>query len=251
MKNPDPDALAIGELYRKALGDEAPRKAHSEDTKPRRGSVTPLRHFSGKMSGSRNARRTRDGCWDHERSVDASCCYWCRDRFDPGQMRYPILHEWNCQPVSLCLDCFKHPDVESYDPAAIQASAQKEADEFHASYAAHCQSEGRPPPDVPAPRRRTPIAPRKEKTCPGCGEPIFISPNLRSHQLQFCSMRCYQRAYRKRRRDTGSAIDWKWTGERRHQCAACKKRFQGKRRDGKFCSNRCRQWAYRRRHQSR
>src|SRR6266566_1140140 len=87
------------------------------------GSVTPSRHFSGKMSGSRNDTRTRDGAWDHERSVDASCCYWCRDRFAPGQMRYPILHEWKCQPVSLCLDCFKSPDADSYDPAAMQQAA--------------------------------------------------------------------------------------------------------------------------------
>jgi hypothetical protein len=211
--------------------------------KPRR-RVTPLRHFSGKMSGSRNGTRTHDGGWDYERSVDASCCYWCRDRFGPGQMRYPILHEWKCQPVSLCLDCFKHPDAESYDPAAIQASAAADRKDFEEFLARKNLSL---PPPPPLPKRRTPLAPRKETTCPGCGEPIFVAPNLRSYQLQFCSMRCYQRSYRKRRRDTGSAIDWKFTGElpRRHQCAACKVLFRGKRRDARFCSDRCRQWAYR------
>jgi hypothetical protein len=200
--------------------------------------VTPLRHFSGKMSGSRNGTRTRDGNWDYERSVDASCCYWCRDRFAPGQMRYPILHDWKCQPVSLCLDCFKQPDADGYDPAAMQASAEAEREQLRAHF------------KLPNPkRRRTPVAPREETTCPGCGEPIFVAPNLRSYQLQFCSMRCYQRSYRKRRRDTGSAIDWKFTDERRRQCAACKKLFRGKRRDAKFCSDGCRQWHYRRRRQ--
>jgi hypothetical protein len=211
--------------------------------KAKRGSVTHLRHFSGKMSGSRNGTKTRDGNGDHKRSVDASCCYWCRDRFAPGRMRYPILHGWKCEPVSLCLDCFKHGDSESYDPAALQASAQAEADERHASFNQYFQSRGFAKP----PKRHPPVEPRKETTCPGCGEPIFISPNLRSYQLHFCSMRCYQRDYRKRRRHSESAIDWKWAGER--HCAACKKSFR-KRRDAKFCSSRCRQWHYRRRRQA-
>jgi hypothetical protein len=189
------------------------------------------------MSGSRNGTRTRDGGWDYERSVDASCCYWCRDRFTPGQMRYPILHEWKCQPVSLCLDCFKRPDAESYDPAAIQASAQAESEQFRAQFKAR-----HPEMDFEPPKRRTPIAPRKETTCPGCGEPILVSP-LRSYQLQFCSMRCYQREYRKRRRNTGSAVAWKNDG--RQRCAACKKDIRSKRKDAKFCSNACRQWHHR------
>jgi predicted nucleic acid-binding Zn ribbon protein len=216
----------------------------SPSTKPKPRSVTPSRHFSGKMSGSRNGTRTRDGDWDCWRSVDASCCYWCRDRFAPGQMRYPILHEWNCQPVSLCLDCFKHPDAKSYDPAAMQASDEAERERFRAELKASC-----PGTHFEPPKRRIPIAPRKETTCPGCGEPIFVAPNLRSHQLQFCSMRCYQRANRKRRREGGgSAIDWKWNGEgsRFPHCEACKTQLpKDKRRDGRFCSNRCRQWAYR------
>lgn len=222
--------------------------ASTQATLPRDG-VTSLRHFSGKMSGSRNGTRTRDGDWDYERSVEASCCYWCRDRFAPGRMRYPILHEWKCQPVSLCLDCFKHPDAESYDPAAMQASAATEVEAFSASLRQHWQSRGLAPPAPP--KRRTPPAPRKETTCPGCGEPIFVSPNLRSYQLQFCSMRCYQREYRRRRRNTGSAIDWKLVASERHRCAACKKLVQGRRRDAKFCSDRCRQWHYRRRRQDR
>jgi hypothetical protein len=160
-------------------------------------------------------------------------------------MRYPILHEWKCQPVSLCLDCFKQPEAESYDPAAMQKAAQREAEEFRASLKRHLQSRGKASPEMPPPRRLKPVLPRKEMTCPGCGEPIFVSPNMRSYQLKFCSMRCYQRAYRKQRRNTGSTIQWK--GERGHQCEACEQHFHGKRRDAKFCSDRCRQWMYRQR----
>jgi predicted nucleic acid-binding Zn ribbon protein len=203
-----------------------------------RGGVTPLRHFSGKMSGSRNGTRTRDGDLDCWRSVDAACCYWCRDRFASGQMRYPILHEWKCQPVSLCLDCFKSPAADGYDPAAMQQAAHKDREESHARF------------NLDPPKRRAPVAPRRETTCPGCGEPIFVSPNLRSMTLRFCSMRCYQRTYRKRRRETGSAVEWKWAGERRRRCAACKKSLQTKRHDARFCSNKCRQWQYRQRSNS-
>jgi hypothetical protein len=193
------------------------------------------------MSGSRNGIKTRDGDWDYERSVDASCCYWCRDRFAAGQMRYPILHEWKCEPVSLCLDCFKCPDAESYDPAAIQASAAADRKDFEEFLARKNLS-------LP-PKRRKPVAPRKETTCPGCGEPIFVAPNLRSYQLQFCSMRCYEREYRKRRGEygRGSTIDWKVKDGHDHnsQCATCKKRLRSKRKDARYCSSACRQFAYR------
>jgi hypothetical protein len=209
----------------------------------KRGGVTPLRHFSGKMSGSRNGSKTRNGGWDYERSVDATCCYWCRDRFASGQMRYPIVHGWECQPVSLCLDCFKHPDADSYDPAAMQAGAEAERELFRAELKARHPGELFEPP-----RRRNAVAPRKETTCPGCGEPIFVAPNLRSFQLRFCSMRCYQRSYRKRRRDTGSAIDWK--GGIRARCECCKRLITSKRKDARFCSNKCRQRQYRQRHAS-
>jgi endogenous inhibitor of DNA gyrase (YacG/DUF329 family) len=155
-------------------------------------------------------------------------------------MRYPILHDWKCQPVSLCLDCFKHPDANSYDPAAIAADAEKTHDEMAAFFAK--KNISLPVPKRPKSRQ---LAPRREDTCPGCGEPIFISPDLR-WRLQFCSMRCYQRAYRKRRRENGgSAVEWK--GGIRPRCAVCKKPVTGKRIDAKFCSNRCRQWQYRRR----
>jgi predicted nucleic acid-binding Zn ribbon protein len=212
-------------------------------TNAERRSVTPIQNFSGKMSGSRNEKRAHDGRWDYERSVDASCCYWCRERFAAGQMRYPILHDWKCQPVSLCLDCFKHPDAESYDPAAMAANAEKDHDDF----AAYLAKTNNHPMLALAPKRPKPrrIAPRQEDTCPGCGEPIFVSPELR-RSLKFCSMRCYQRTYRKRRRETGSTIEWK-NYEPPRKCAACKKVLKGKRGDTKFCSNRCRQWQYRRR----
>jgi hypothetical protein len=92
-------------------------------------------------------------------------------------------------------------------------------------------------------------SPRRETKCPGCGEPIFTAPDFRSMRLSVCSARCYQRVYRKRRRDHGSTIDWKGD-DRRIICEACKRPLpEGQRRDPRFCSNRCRQWTYRRRHQ--
>src|SRR5262245_33446795 len=86
----------------------------------------------------------------------------------------------------------------------------------------------RPKPPTWAPR------PRQAMECPGCGEPIFVSPDLR-WSLKFCSLRCYQRVYRKRRRESGSTVAWK-PGPLR-KCACCKKPLKIKRQDAKFCSN--------------
>jgi hypothetical protein len=185
----DPDAIEIGNLYRKAS--------------PKRGSVTPLRNIFGKLSGSRNATPNPYA----GRSIDATRCHWCEAPFQRGQMRYPMLDDTTAgwALVSVCIDCFKGDNYSrSSDPSP---------------------------------------SPRQEHVCPGCGEPIFVSPHLRWY-LKYCSLRCYQREYRKRKRSSGSTIAWK--GDKPPQCAACKKSIGGKRRDSRFCSNKCRQWHYRR-----
>jgi hypothetical protein len=95
---------------------------------------------------------------------------------------------------------------------------------------------------------------RVARACQGCGEPISIPRDQfrgtwRWFSHGVCSMRCYQRAYRKRRREhgRGSAIDWKVKDGHDHnsQCATCKKRLQSQRKDARYCSNACRQFAYR------
>jgi hypothetical protein len=94
-------------------------------------------------------------------------------------------------------------------------------------------------------------APRHTIQCQGCGEYISTILNPRYLNWNYCSNRCYQRAYRKRRRGRDSVVDGK--GHRPHsQCVVCKKildRYgaEHKRKDAKFCSPKCRQWAYRRR----
>jgi hypothetical protein len=201
-------------------------------TKPRQGSVTPIRLISGKLSGSRNGRDTRDDNWG--RSIDADVCHWCDQRFKPGQMRYPIMTDcslgWSA--VSVCMECFKQASPEETgerQPEIIDANR---------------------PDWLPPPKPRRWALPRREMKCPGCGEPIFTAPDFRSMRLHVCSARCYQRVYRKRRREGGgSSVPWKGAG--RFICEACKRPLpKGQRSDGRFCSNRCRQWAYRRRQQA-
>jgi hypothetical protein len=173
---------------------------------PKRRSVTAIRLVSGKLSGSRNETPSPYA----GRSIDATVCHTCRKLFKPGQMRYPILNGTTAgwALVSICMECFKSDDwCKSCDPSR---------------------------------------GPRQAMECPGCAEPIFVSPDLRP-SLKLCSLRCYQRQYRKRRRSNGgSTIDWKWAGPA-HRCECCKKPIQGKRQDSKFCSNKCRQWQYRQR----
>jgi hypothetical protein len=242
MKSPDPDAIAIGELFRKARALHDTPHETRKDMKPRQGSVTPIRLFSGKLSGSRNGK-------DKEERLDATACHWCRGPFQRGQMRYPILILHGCgwterrtkrgfpvfrngqfQPASLCMECFKcasPSDTGEPEPEIIDANSPNWA--------------------PPLPPRR-PLAPRVEMKCPGCGEPIFVSPDFR-WSLKFCSLRCYQRVYRKRGRRHGSTIAWK-PDHRRTICEACKRPLpEGQRHDRRFCSNRCRQWTYRRRRQ--
>jgi hypothetical protein len=193
-------------------------------------SVTPTRFISGKLSGSRNETPSPYA----GPSIDATSCHHCRIPFQRGQMRYPILDDttagWDL--VSVCMDCFKACDARSHDPAGMQKYSDADSQAFRKRFG------------FPLQQRKPRIAARQEGRCPGCGEPIFVSPNLR-RSLQFCSLRCCQRDYRKRRRDAGSSVDWK--GGAPSRCAACNNLLKSKRRDAKFCSNKCRQRQYRRR----
>jgi hypothetical protein len=146
-------------------------------TVAKQGSVTYHRLISEKMSGSRNAND--DGILP---SVNADCCHWCLKAFRPGQMRYPILDSTNYgtgwEPVSVCMECFKRASPDNTGEGMKHRSGR-------------------------------PIEPRREMKCAGCGEPVFASPGHR-WRLLMCSARCCQRVYRKRRRKNGgSAIDWK------------------------------------------
>jgi len=82
---------------------------------------------------------------------------------------------------------------------------------------------------------------RYQRRCQGCGEPM-----LTPFRWQVCSNRCYQRAYRERRRGRGSVVAWK--GNNPRACAICHESIDRHKRQGsKYCSNACRQMAYRRR----
>jgi hypothetical protein len=203
----DPDAVEIGRLFRKAkdaIGS----------------SVTHLRHFSGKMSGSRNADRSSSSGerpevvtngWLADQPSSGDVCYYCGERFEPNQMRYRVMQAvaggWG--PALLCMECFKQETDES------------------------CLGYG---------------VTRHITQCPGCGEYINTVENYNLN-WRYCSNRCYQREYRKRRHGRDSVVDWK--GHRQH-CAVCKKKIDTfgkphKRKDAVYCSPKCRQWAYRRR----
>jgi predicted nucleic acid-binding Zn ribbon protein len=157
--------------------------------------------------------------------TDPTVCHWCREPFrPPKRKRFVIVDECNHSGgwgiVSICFECWKW------------------------GYDNECESTGI-------------RLDRIQRDCRGCGEPIS-TPNphwkfkgaWRRFAWQVCSDRCYQRAYRKRRRSNGggSAIDWK-SGRWRY-CKVCKKRLPSElRADARFCSNKCRQWHYRRSHQ--
>ena len=93
------DATEIGNLYRRARGEAQAFTCEVTDKADvtEKGTVTRIRHFSGKMSGSRNANRPRDKhpegtmgwLWDQPQSGDV-CCY-CREKFEAGQLRYRIM----------------------------------------------------------------------------------------------------------------------------------------------------------------
>jgi hypothetical protein len=187
----------------------------------RKDSVTDTRNFSEEISPSRNAA----GDADKDKRPPASCCAWCRTEFMADQTRFPIIIEWfgdyfpsgfrmRAIIASLCLDCFKRAhDTEGSDSGVRE--------------------------------------PRITTVCAGCGEPMKTIKNARHRYWSFCSDRCYQRDYRKRRRGQDSVVQWK--GGRPHTyCSVCKKSLnkygeQHKRKDAVYCSGKCRQWAYRRR----
>ena len=108
-------------------------------------------------------------------------------------MRYPILDATvrGWAIASVCMRCFKHPDCNAENTTKLN---------------------------------------RKRLECVGCGEPIFTPTNTKKGAWDCCSNRCYQRAYRKRRRQYGSTIAWKWAEGGRHECECCKKSIGGKRR---------------------
>jgi hypothetical protein len=212
------DAIEIGKLFRKAQ-EAFGATIESAVLSPKRPAVTRLRHFSGKMSGSCNADGLRDAFpegtsgWFSAQPSSGDVCYYCRQRFSADQMRYRIM---NIVPSGwgaalLCMECFK-----------------AETDESVLGYGAS----------------------RHTVQCGGCGEYINTIFNPRHQQWLYCSNRCYQRSYRKRRRGRDSVVDWK-VG-RLNQCVVCKKQLdaydeQHKRKDALYCSGKCRQWAYRRR----
>ncbi len=136
----------------------------------RKQTVTRIRHFSGKMSGSGNATRLdpyrvrTEGVTYGEltdQSQSAEFCYYCAERFEPGHLRWRVTAAtasgWG--PALLCMDCFKEED--SLDVL------------------------GRGPDGTPALRHTI--------QCAGCGEYISTIRNSRHDHWSYCSNRCYQR----------------------------------------------------------
>jgi hypothetical protein len=72
--------------------------------------------------------------------------------------------------------------------------------------------------------------------CVGCGEAMGLRPRGKS----VCSVRCWWRAYRARRRR-----------EMRQRCASCEDVFTPTRRDAQYCSAACRQHSFRERQAGR
>jgi hypothetical protein len=171
------------------------------------GGVTRARYFALKFSASRNARSA------YRSTPDA--CHWCRERFKSEQMRYPVMtaveHSGGWGIASVCMKCFK----DGHDCESTLRDSISRLD-------------------------------RVNTQCAGCGEPIQTITNARAGCWYVCSNRCYQRAYRKRRRGRQSVVEWK-AENRAARCEACKRPIERSRCDARFCSNRCRQGHYRRR----
>jgi hypothetical protein len=74
--------------------------------------------------------------------------------------------------------------------------------------------------------------------CLGCGE--AMGPGSRARGLTVCSVRCWWREYRARRRR-----------EMRQRCLACEETFVPTRRDARYCGDACRQHAFRERQAGR
>ena len=65
IRNADQDAIEIGNLFRRATGRSENHRCNSGASHPtpddqKQTTVTSIRHFSGRMSGSRNADRQPD-----------------------------------------------------------------------------------------------------------------------------------------------------------------------------------------------
>jgi hypothetical protein len=178
------------------------------------GTVTANRYFSQKLSSSRNAdwfwglsRNERVAIDPNAFKADATVCHHCRNRFAAGQMRYPIMTDVDGWGWALASVCMNCFKVADKEECGTRS--------------------------------------RHQCNCRGCGEPMLTRTYGPHYCHQVCSNRCYQRAYRKRRRGVASVLQWKMQDA---VCTACKCGMKPMRRDGRFCSNRCRQWHYRRRH---
>jgi len=135
-------------------------------------------------------------------------CFYCSAAFQPDQMRYPIRNFGGVRS-------WFEPDFVS-----VCMDCFKQADD-----------------DVTSKQTRY------ERKCQGCDAPI-LTPTDGVFAYGVCSKRCYQRAYRKRRRKGGgSTVSWKGSGQ--PICQTCKHSFVPSRKDACYCSDACRQRAYR------
>lgn len=195
-----------------------PKLLEGELPLPEHPTVTDSRNNSEKMSDSRNAEWPTEyppGSYGEAYALgymkaNPSVCHHCREKFAVGQMRYPIRTEVEEYGWALASVC-----MDCFKCASDEETSNQK---------------------------------RYQCECRGCGEPM-LTPRYRPFHFLVCSNRCYQRDYRKRRRNTGSVISWKGQYRQQPQCAVCKKHINKQSRtDVVYCSPACRQWAYRRRH---
>ena len=73
-----------------------------------------------------------------------------------------------------------------------------------------------------------------EGICAFCGDPFKSG----SHKAKYCSQRCQNDAYMKRRKERKAL-------EKQKVCAVCNKKFTAKKKDAMYCCNACKQKAYR------
>lgn len=154
--------------------------------------VTPIRYFSGRLSGSRNV--------DYEISRDPNRCHWCEKKFRSCQTRYPIKTDitergdWGL--VSVCMDCFK--------------KASKSETSHQERYRRECRGCGEPlliPAywcDVCSSRcyqRQHRKYKRRWLKCKACKKPFKPARN----DAQFCSGKCRQFHYRARKLNCAAA----------------------------------------------
>ena len=72
--------------------------------------------------------------------------------------------------------------------------------------------------------------------CAFCGDSFESS----SSKAKYCSQRCQNDAYMKRRKERKAL-------EKQKVCAVCNKQFTAKKKDAMYCSDACKQKAYRKR----